>query len=113
MVELTDEEFEAANELGRVIAETEPHAREASFDRATGRLVIELTNGATYSFPARHVEGLEDASDEAIAAVWVGGGYGLHWDELDVDVTVGGLLAGRFGSERHMAALRDRQREAA
>ena len=113
MIELTEEEFAAANERGRSIAETEPHALAASFDRSTGRLVIELTNGATYTLPARQLQGFENASDEAIAAVEIGSGYGLHWEELDADFTVGGLLAGRFGNERHMAQLRDRLRHAA
>ena len=113
MAELTDDEFAAAGERGLVVAETEPHARAASFDRATGRLIVELTNGATYSVPARQIEGLEDASDESIAAVWTGSGYGLHWDDLDIDITVGGLLAGRFGSARFMAQHRAAVRHAA
>ena len=113
MVELTDEEIEAANEQGRIVYETEPHARAASFDRMTGNLIIELTNGATYNVPARHLQGLEDASDEAIAAVEIGSGYGLHWEELDADFTVGGLLMGRFGNSRYMEAFRNRVLRAA
>jgi hypothetical protein len=29
-------------------------------------------------------------------------GFGLHWEELDLDFTVAGLLAGRFGTDRYM-----------
>lgn len=32
-------------------------------------------------------------------------GYGLHWPDLDVDVTVGGLLVGVFGTRSYMARL--------
>ena len=113
MTELTEEAFAAASERGRIVAETEPHARSAWFDRATGNLVIELTNGATYAVPARQLQGLEQASDEAISAIEIGSGYGVHWPQLDTDFTVGGLLLGRFGNERHMEAFRQRTRRAA
>lgn len=113
MADLTDAEFDSANERGRIIYETEPHARAARYDRVTGQLVIELTNGAVYSLPARHLQGFADATDDQIADVEIGSGYGLHWDELDADFTVGGLLAGRFGSASHMAELRKRAQQAA
>lgn len=113
MAELTDEEFDVATDRGRLVAETEPHARAASFDRMTGYLVIELTNGATYNVPARQLQGLEHASDEVIAAVEIGSGFGLHWEDLDADFTVGGLLMGRFGNDRYMAEFRNRVRRAA
>jgi len=113
MAELTDEEFAAECERGRIVAETEPHARSASFDRATGNLVIDLTNGATYTMPARELQGLEQASDEAIAKIEIGSGYSLHWPQLDADFTVGGLLTGSFGNARYMEAFRQRVRHAA
>jgi hypothetical protein len=113
MADLTDAEIDAANERGRIVYETEPHARAARYDRSTGQLVIELANGAVYSLPARHLQGFADASDDQIAAVDIGGGYGLHWEELDADFTVGGLLAGRFGNANHMAELRKRVQHAA
>lgn len=113
MASLTDAEFDAANERGRIVRETEPHAHAARYDRVTGQLVIELTNGAFYSLPARHLQGLADATDDQIAKVDIGSGYGLHWDELDADFTVGGLLAGRFGNASYMAELRKREQHAA
>lgn len=33
-----------------------------------------------------------------------GGGQGLHWDELDEDISVAGLLAGRGDMTRPIAA---------
>ncbi|KPF62316.1 hypothetical protein IP88_15020 [alpha proteobacterium AAP81b] len=113
MASLTDEEIDAANERGRIVYETEPHARAAEYDRATGLLVIALTNGATYSVPARHLQGLTEATDDQIARVEILSGYGLHWDELDADFTVGGLLAGRFGTAKYMAEFRKRLQQAA
>ncbi len=113
MASLTDEAFEAANARGRIVYETEPHARAAHYDRDSGLLIIELTNGATYSVPARHLQGLADANDEQIARIDIGSGHGLHWDELDADFTVGGLLAGRFGTAKYMAEFRKRMQQAA
>lgn len=113
MADLTDAEIEAANERGRIVFETEPHARTARYDRATGLLVIELTNGAVYSLPARHIQELADATDDQIAELYIGSGYGLHWDALDADYTVGGLLAGCFGNASYMKSFRKRLQDAA
>ena len=113
MASLTDEDFRAAEERGRLVLETEPYARSARYDRATGLLVIELTNGAIYSVPARHLQGLSDASDDAISRLRIDSGYGLHWDDLDADFTIGGLLAGRFGTEQYMRTFRKRMQDAA
>ena len=104
MVEITDAEYTAAAERGRAIALTEPHAASARYDREADRVVVDLTNGCTFAFPPRLVEGLEDASPDQLAAVEViGSGYGLHWETLDVDFTVAGLMAGIFGTKAHMA----------
>ncbi len=113
MASLTDAQIDAANERGRIVHETQPHARTARYDRASGQIVIELTNGAVYSVPARYLQGLAEATDDQIANLDIGGGYGLHWDELDADFTVGGLLAGRFGTEQYMKAFRERMQHAA
>jgi hypothetical protein len=52
-------------------------------------------------------EGLQDASDDDLAEVEIlGRGYALHWEKLDVDLSVPGLLAGLFGTRRHMDRLR-------
>lgn len=106
---LTNEEFDAANERGRIEFETKPHAASARYDRRSGLMTLELYNGCSFTFPPRQVQGLEQATDDQIEAVWLSlTGYGLHWDELDVDISVPGLLAGRFGNERFMASHRAR-----
>lgn len=111
MGELTDRDFEDAVERGRALFETEPHARAVHHDLTSGMTVVELYNGCTFAFPPRRLQGLEQASDEDLLAVEINGlGYGLHWEKPDVDFTVGGLMAGRFGSESHMARERARIR---
>lgn len=104
MGELTQAQFEEAVRRGDHDLAVKPRARAARYDRDSGRIVIDLVNGATFSFPAALAQGLERATTEQLEAVEIAGaGFGLHWEALDADLTVEGLLAGRFGSARYMA----------
>ena len=76
------------------------------FDRATERIVVDFVNGATFLVPARALEGLEDATIDELAEVELLGETGLHWESLDVDYTIQGLMAGIFGSRVFMDAQR-------
>lgn len=114
MAELSDVEIDAALERGRVARQSEPRARAARYDRSKGRMVVELTNGCSFSFPPRLAQGLEAATEDQLARVQLlGTGYGLHWEELDADLSVPGLLAGLFGTKAHMARLAGRATSAA
>lgn len=111
MSEVTDQELEAAEARGRMVFETEPHAKAVRHDVASGMTIVDLYNGCTFAFPPRRLQGLEQASDEDLSSVEiVGSGYGLHWEPLDADFTVGGLMAGRFGTAAYMARERARLR---
>ncbi|WP_136686123.1 DUF2442 domain-containing protein [Falsirhodobacter xinxiangensis] len=104
MADLTDAAIDAALERGRIARQTEPRAMSARYDRKNGRIIVELTNGCTFAFPSIMAQGLERASDDELAAVEVlGAGYGLHWEALDTDLSVPGLLAGLFGTRAYMA----------
>ena len=63
-----------------------------------GRTVfIELTDGRIFGFPAHRFARLKTASDEALKQVRVEvDGYALRWEELDEDITVPGVVAGKF-----------------
>jgi len=99
----------AAERRGERSLRTEPRARAARYDRRTGRIRVDLTNGCSFAFPARKAQGLERASDDELAQIEILGlGLGLHWEQLDVDLSVPGLLAGLFGTKAYM----DRQRAA-
>lgn len=100
----SDAGAEAALERGRIAQETEPRAISARYDAKSGRIIVELTNGATFAFPPALVEGLCDATPEQLAEVEVQGlGFGLHWESLDEDYSVPGLMNGIFGTARWMA----------
>jgi hypothetical protein len=104
MAELTHAAIDTALERGRVVQASEPRAAAVRYDQPTGRIVVDLTNGCTFAFPPSLAQGLEEASDDQLAAVVVlGQGYGLHWEALDVDLSLPGLMAGIFGTKAHMA----------
>ncbi len=106
----TEEELErmfaAADRRGKEALKTEIQAREARYDHESNRLVIELKNGATFIVPCELIQGVSDADPRDIAAVELGPrGASLHWEKLDQDFTVGGLVRGIFGTRKWMAEL--------
>jgi hypothetical protein len=110
MTDITDEQIDAALKRGEHLARTEPRASRVRYRPASGTIVVDLTNGCTFTFPARALQGLADATDAQLAQVEVlGAGIGLHWEDLDADFTVPGLLVGLFGT-RHW--LREQARRA-
>lgn len=104
MVDITDAQIDAALERGKLALETEPRAATARYDRQLDRVIVDLTNGCTFAFPPRVAQGLETASADQLAEVEIlGVGYGLHWEGLDVDLSLPGLMAGILGTKAYMA----------
>jgi len=60
-------------------------------------IYIELHDGRIVGFPADRFRILASATDEQLARVQIEiNGYALRWEELDEDITVPGIVAGRF-----------------
>ncbi len=58
---------------------------------------VALEDGRTVGFPAGKFRLLRNATQEALARVKIEArGKALRWDELDEDLTVEGILAGRW-----------------
>ena len=59
------------------------------------RLSVDLMDGRTIAVPLVWYPRLAAASPEALAT-WepAGGGYGIHWPDLDEDLSTEGLLRG-------------------
>ena len=58
---------------------------------------LKLADGRIFGFPASRFRHLKDAPDELLEKVEIEvNGYALRWDELDEDITVPGVVAGRF-----------------
>ena len=73
----------------------EPAALRAWAERRT--IFVELHDKRIVGFPADRFRILAAATDEQLARVKVEvNGYALRWEELDEDITVPGIVAGRF-----------------
>ncbi len=68
-------------------------AASASYDRARGLVMLTMTNGVVFGFPARSLPALSNGSDTQLEAVTLSpGGGALHWEALDADFSVPGLI---------------------
>jgi hypothetical protein len=104
MAEPTDAQIDTALAHGEVACLAEPRAASARYDRQLDRVIVDLTNVCIFAFPPRLAQGLETATEDEPAQVQVlGTGSGLHWEALDVDLSVPNLLAGLLGTASHMA----------
>ncbi|HVI80037.1 MAG TPA: DUF2442 domain-containing protein [Candidatus Acidoferrum sp.] len=99
------ENSERANEQGESLKKAFPHAVSARFDRASGRVVIELSSKLAVSFSPQDAQGLEHARPSELDRIEVTpSGFGLHFPKLDADLYLPALLEGFLGSKRWMAA---------
>ena len=69
-------------------------------DTLTAELTAELSDGRTISVPLAWYPRLLHATPEE-RGNWalIGGGHGIHWPDLDEDISVENLLAGRKSGE--------------
>lgn len=99
-------QHQAPVQQGAKKVQNEPQAQTATYDATTNRLVIELKNGVIFQLPCPLIQGLGNASPDAIAQVRLGPrGASLHWENLDFDLSLAGLLAGIFGAQVWLAEL--------
>ncbi len=77
----------------RSFVPTEALAQKVEFD--DDMMHVALTDGRVVSVPLVWFPRLSAATPEQRARCQIGaGGRGLHWDELDEDLSVAGLMAG-------------------
>jgi hypothetical protein len=75
------------------ISVKEAHAVRVSFN--DNNLSVELADGRQISVPLSYFPRLLKASSEQRNKYVIsGGGTGLHWEEIDEDISVNGLLVG-------------------
>lgn len=114
MVDLIDdsqflEQYQRAVEAANKASSTKSQAISAHYDDVSHLIVIRLNSGSVFCFPPDIAQGLAWASKEDLAAVEITpSGAGLHWEKLDADFSIPGLLSGCFGSKAWMAKLRER-----
>ena len=87
-------------------------AAHVKFDRASRRIVLELTNGYMFAFPLRAIRALNSLTDAQLASAELDpSGAVLIWDALDIDLSVPGLLLSAVGERErfgHLASLAGR-----
>ncbi len=77
----------------RSFVPTEALAQSVKFD--DDMMHVALTDGRIVSVPLAWFPRLSSATAQQRANCFIGaGGRGLHWDELDEDLSVAGLMAG-------------------
>ena len=65
-------------------------------------LAAELSDGSTISVPLSwHPRLVHATPGERSNWELIGGGQGIHWPDLDEDISIEGLLAGRKSGEGH------------
>ena len=93
MKTVSAEELKRARAEGALRERTEPRAIQAQYDAAKGVVLVQLRSGAWFGFPPSAVYELRHASDEDLSAVEVEDfGEALHWEALDADVSVPGII---------------------
>ena len=77
----------------RVYVPTTALAKSLDFDEEM--MHVTLTDGRKLSVPLTWFPALQQATPEQLSNYEIGGGgIGLHWPDLDEDLSVAGLLAG-------------------
>ena len=93
-----DPEFEQQNESAvreaREADRIEPRANSVRYESHLGLVLVELRSGFVLGFAPERIPGLSGASAKELANARISpSGDGLHWDDLDVDVSLTGLVA--------------------
>jgi len=98
-------DIELANRRGEQMQRDFPRAVSACYDRASGKVVIELSSKLTLSFSPQDAQGLENARPAELEEIELSpSGFGVHFPKLDADLYIPGLLEGLMGSKKWMAA---------
>jgi len=100
------ENYAKASRAARFAARIEPRAAKVTYRTRERALHIGLTNGIELTIPVRLISELKHVVPREIAEVEIlGRGDGLHWESLDLDISVPGLVTSLFDSRTWMAEL--------
>jgi hypothetical protein len=68
-----------------------------------GRIHVVMASGLELSFPVHGNPRLEGKPSEALNHIELSP-FGLHWPDLDEDLSMRGILSGKYGQRAHRAA---------
>jgi hypothetical protein len=101
----TDAEIEAALKKAK-LHDSEPRALNVEYIPNLNLLIVGLSNQRRLVLPTEEVQGLDKATHEQMRKYeLIGGGTGISFPELDVDLYVPALIEGVYGNRRWMAQL--------
>lgn len=104
-MDITDSQFEAANQRATDKKALFPSVLSVRYDRRVARVVIVLASGLELAFSPKLVQGLEHAHPAELADAEISpSGLGIHFPHLDADLYLPALLEGFLGSKRWMAS---------
>ncbi|HLZ42722.1 MAG TPA: DUF2442 domain-containing protein [Candidatus Sulfotelmatobacter sp.] len=106
----TDTEIDRAIKRAQQLR-TEPLVRGVEYRPGPGLdlLILNLSDGRRHMIPREDLEGLQSGTKEQLSRIQIlGGGTGLHWPDLDVDLYVPSLLRGIYGNKQWMAKIGQR-----
>jgi hypothetical protein len=99
-------EISAAREASLEAESHEPRAKSVHYDSDTKKIILHLKDDSRLAIEAELIQGLENATDEQRSDIELeGDGYALHWETLDVDISVPGLVKGIYGTKAWMTHL--------
>lgn len=108
--ELTQQEID--NQINAAIARSaeesisSPSATGVLYDKRARKIVIHFDNGCQFECPVDLLQGVCDLTDDEIAKVELTpAGWGLTWNNADIDLGVNELVQGIFGTKAWMKEI--------
>ena len=107
--ELTQQEIN--NQIDAAIAReqeqiTKPKACEVLYNRQSRKIVIHFDNDCTFECPVSLLQGVGNLTDNELAKVKLTpAGWGITWEEADLDFGVNELVRGVFGTKAWMKEI--------
>lgn len=84
--------------MSTLVTERDAFARTVEFSEDS--MTVHLDDGRSISVPIAWYPRLHHGTNAERAKIeFIGGGEGIHWPDLDEDVSIEGLLAGRRSAE--------------
>lgn len=100
-----ERQYEAATVRGRERARR-PRAVAVFYDRDDDALILEFSTGGSVEIPRGLLGELSKAKPTELAGVELSPqGTALHWEDLDVDISVAGAVALAVGPQIMLAAM--------
>lgn len=85
---------------------TESKACRVWYKSTEQKIAIEFDNGCQFECPISLLQGVGDLPDDEIAKVQLTlAGWGISWEEADLDFDVSGLINGVFGTKAWMKEI--------